>query len=208
VNPVFFEPVDTAAVAQVRRQHGSDRPLLLYVGRRDPNRNLVPLIRTVGLLRERGVQAVLLVAGRRDPRYPEPEQVVDELRLQQSVKFLGFVELPDLRILYRAASVLVFPSFYEGFGLPPLEAMASGTPVVCSARASIPEVVGDAAVFVEPDQPESIASGVQRVLGDSALRAELVRRGGERARLFSWEKSAELVSSVYRQLAAVRVRGQ
>jgi glycosyltransferase involved in cell wall biosynthesis len=118
------------------------------------------------------------------------------------VRFLGFVRDETLAVLYRLASVFAFPSLYEGFGLPVLEAMASGTPVVTSNVSSLPEVAGDAAVLVDPYDVEAIASGLERVLSDPALASELSRRGLRRAREFSWERSVVRTHDIYREVVA------
>jgi glycosyltransferase involved in cell wall biosynthesis len=121
------------------------------------------------------------------------------------VRVLGFVPDQTLQILYHLASVFVFPSLYEGFGLPPLEAMACGTPVVTSNASSLPEVVGDAAVLVDPYDARSIAEGIRRVLVDDQLRADLSARGEERARSFSWEQAARRVHQIYRDVSGETV---
>ena len=113
------------------------------------------------------------------------------------MRFFGFVPNQTLAILYRLAGVFVFPSLYEGFGLPPLEAMASGTPVITSNVSSLPEVVGDAALLVDPLQPEAIADAMRRVLSDATLRDDLRARGLDRARHFSWERSIRRVREIY-----------
>jgi glycosyltransferase involved in cell wall biosynthesis len=116
------------------------------------------------------------------------------------VRFLGYLSDDSLVVLYRLASAFVFPSLYEGFGLPPLEAMASGTPVVTSNVSSLPEVAGDAAILVDPYDVDSIMDGMRRVLTDASLAAELGRRGQERAREFSWARSVEKTRQVYQEL--------
>jgi len=116
------------------------------------------------------------------------------------VRFLGYVSDSTLRVLYRLASLFVFPSLYEGFGLPPLEAMASGTPVVTSNQSSLPEVTGDAAVLVDPYDVTSIVEGMRRVLTDAAFAGELRVRGPERTREFSWARSVEKTRLVYEQV--------
>ena len=123
--------------------------------------------------------------------------------MRQDVRFFGFVPDQTLAALYRLASVFAFPSLYEGFGLPPLEAMACGTPVVTSNVSSIPEVVGDAAVQVDPYDTAAIAGGLERVLADPALRATLVARGRERAQHFSWERSVRAVHASYMRVLGV-----
>jgi len=118
--------------------------------------------------------------------------------VHKHVRFLGFVPDDTLAVLYRLAAVFVFPSLYEGFGLPPLEAMASGTPVVTSNVSSLPEVAGDAAILVDPYEVGSIVDGVRRVLTDPQLAAELRRKGLVRARDFSWERSVSRTHEIYR----------
>jgi alpha-1,3-rhamnosyl/mannosyltransferase len=206
LNPIFTRTRSPHDLSEVLARFGVKGKLILYVGRRDPNKNVVPLIRSVALLRQQGLDVELLLAGKKDERYPEPEQTARELGLNEFFKAPGFVELPDLQALYQAASVMAFPSSYEGFGSPPLEAMASGTPVVCSDRASIPEVVGDAAVFIDPEDPASIAGGIRQVLIDDRLRARLIERGRARAQLFSWDAAAERVVGIYRRLKGLKPR--
>jgi glycosyltransferase involved in cell wall biosynthesis len=118
------------------------------------------------------------------------------------VRFFGFVPSQTLAILYRLAAVFVFPSLYEGFGLPPLEAMASGTPVITSNVSSLPEVVGDAALLIDPRDPEAIADAMRRVLTDAALREDLRTRGLARARHFSWDRSIARVKQIYDEVLA------
>jgi glycosyltransferase involved in cell wall biosynthesis len=117
------------------------------------------------------------------------------------VRFLGFVPDATLAALYRMAAVFVFPSLYEGFGLPPLEAMAGGAPVVTSNVSSLPEVVGDAALLIDPLDPGAIADAIARILTDKALRADLIRRGYERVHTFSWARSVARVKQVYAEVA-------
>jgi glycosyltransferase involved in cell wall biosynthesis len=122
---------------------------------------------------------------------------VHKYQLHRYVRFLGFVPDKTLAVLYRLASVFVFPSLYEGFGLPPLEAMASGTPVVTSNVSSLPEVVGDAAVLVDPYSAEAIADGILSVLRSSHLREDLRERGFARVKAYSWQRSVQRVREVY-----------
>jgi len=121
-------------------------------------------------------------------------------KLHKHVRFFGYVPVDTLSVLYRLASVFVFPSLYEGFGLPPLEAMASGTPVVTSNVSSLPEVVGDAAVLVDPYDPDSIADGMKQALTDSELRERLVARGLAKVREYSWERSVARIREVYEEV--------
>jgi glycosyltransferase involved in cell wall biosynthesis len=130
---------------------------------------------------------------------------VESAGVRHDVRFFGFVPDSTLSALYRLASVFAFPSLYEGFGLPPLEAMASGTPVVTSRISSLPEVVGEAAVLVDPYSVEDIADGLARVLGDEALRAALIEKGRQRVAQFSWERSVRAIHCGYMKVLGVRV---
>ena len=130
-------------------------------------------------------------------RYGSLRRTVEGAGVRQDVRFFGFVPDRTLAALYRMASVFAFPSLYEGFGLPPLEAMACGTPVVTSRISSLPEVVGDAAVLIDPYDVEDITRGLRRALQDETLRAELIEKGRVRARSFSWERSAAAVHAGY-----------
>jgi glycosyltransferase involved in cell wall biosynthesis len=134
-------------------------------------------------------------------KYTALRRAVHQHQLHKYVRFLGYLPEETLAVMYRLAGVFVFPSLYEGFGLPPLEAMASGTPVVTSNVSSLPEVAGDAAVLVDPYDPQAIADGIYRVLTDDSLRHDLKRRGLDRATQFSWESSVRRVREIYGQVA-------
>jgi glycosyltransferase involved in cell wall biosynthesis len=148
----------------------------------------------------------LIIIGDEISRYPALRHAVIQSRVEHAVRFLGFVPIETLRAFYQAASAFVFPSLYEGFGLPPLEAMACGTPVVCSMVSSLPEVVGDAAIIVNPENVFDIARGMREVLLDRELRAWLARRGFEQLKLFSWERTASQVLATYEEIASSRNR--
>src|SRR5205814_3453356 len=144
----------------------------------------------------------LIIIGDEISKYPRVRRAVIQSRVEHAVRFLGFVPIETLRVFYQAAAAFVFPSLYEGFGLPPLEAMACGAPVVTSNVSSLPEVTGDAALLVDPTSAEEIAAAISRVLTDSALRADLKARGLARARQFSWERSVRQIREIYLQVAA------
>jgi glycosyltransferase involved in cell wall biosynthesis len=193
------------AVQRVRERYQLDGPFALYVGNIKPHKNLERLIDAFDLVRRGGFERLeLLIIGDQVSKYPRLRRTVDTHKLHKHVRFLGFVPDDTLAALYRLATVFVFPSLYEGFGLPPLEAMASGTPVVTSNRSSMPEVVGDAAVLVDPYSAASIAEGIQRVLSDTFLRQTLITRGLARAREFSWEASIRRIHDVYMDVASNR----
>ena len=142
-----------------------------------------------------------MIIGDTISQYPAVRQAVIRSRVEHVVRFLGFVPFETLRCFYQSAAAFVFPSRYEGFGLPPLEAMACGAPVVTSNVSSLPEVVGDAAVLVNPENVFDIARGIRDVLLDERLRAGLIRRGREQAARFSWSRTARQVLEIYKEAA-------
>ena len=146
----------------------------------------------------------LIIIGDEITKYPALRRAVIKTRVEKLVRFLGFVPLDTLRVFFEAASAFVFPSLHEGFGLPPLEAMAAGTPVVTSNVSSLPEVAGDAAMLVNPENVFDIARGIREVLLDDELRAGLIRRGHEQVRRFSWATAARQVLEIYQEVAASR----
>jgi glycosyltransferase involved in cell wall biosynthesis len=189
-------------MATVRERFQLTSPFILYAGNIKPHKNVDRLIEAYSILRRRGITSPkLLIIGDEISKYPKLRRLVHRFQLHPHVRFFGFVPEATLAALYRLASVFVFPSLYEGFGLPPLEAMAAGTPVVTSNVSSLPEVVGDAAVLIDPMDAGAIADAIARVLGDEALRAELVRRGLDRVTAFSWERSVARVREVYAEVA-------
>lgn len=187
-------------------------PYLLYVGRTNPHKNIPRLVEAFAVLRGeiqdhpvyRDLR--LLIIGDEISRYPALRHAVIQSRVEDSVRFLGFVPIETLRVFYQAAAAFVFPSLYEGFGLPPLEAMACGTPVVCSNVSSLPEVVGEAAEIVNPENVFDIARGMREVLLDGALRGRLVESGFEQARRFSWERTAQQVLDAYEEIGSYSQR--
>ena len=184
---------------RVRDRYQLNDPFALYVGNIKPHKNLERLIEAFCELRgePRFESLKLVIIGDEISRYQGLRRAVHQHKLHKHVRFLGFVPPATLAVLYRAARVFVFPSLYEGFGLPPLEAMYLGTPVVTSNVSSLPEVVGDAAVLVDPYSPASIAEGMRKALTDDALRASLRESGMARAREFSWAQSVGQIHQVY-----------
>lgn len=190
-------------IAQVRERYQLHAPFLLYAGNIKPHKNLERLIEAFGDLRRRGFDAVkLLIIGDQVTKYPALRHAVHRCKLHTHVRFFGFVPDRMLAVLYRLADAFVFPSLYEGFGLPPLEAMASGTPVITSNVSSLPEVVGDAALLVDPYDTGAIADALERVLSDEALRRDLIARGHARASGFSWERSVRRIREIYLEVSA------
>lgn len=198
-----FAPQDADAVEAVRRRYGLDGPFLLSVGSLEPGKNRERLLQAFARLRARGLEYTLAVAGQRAWRYEGEAPLARRLGLAEAVRFLGHVPAADLPALYSAADLFVFPSLYEGFGLPALEAMACGTPVVTSSVSALPEVVGDAALQVNPLDIEALAEAMERLLRDDGLRTDLRERGLRRAEEFSWERTARATLSVYGRAARV-----
>ncbi len=181
------------------------QPFLLYAGTIRPQKNIPRLIEAFAVIRgEMEAHPVyrdlrLIIIGDEISRYPAVRRAVMQSRVEQSVRFLGFVPFETLRVFYERASAFVFPSLYEGFGLPPLEAMASGTPVVASGISALPEAVGDAALLVNPENVFDIARGIREVLLDDDLRAKLITRGYEHSSKFSWSQNAAEVIATYKE---------
>jgi glycosyltransferase involved in cell wall biosynthesis len=190
-------------MARVRERYQLDHGFVLYAGNIKPHKNLVRLIEAFDELRKDGFEELkLLIIGDEISKWPALRRAVHKHKLHKQVRFLGFLPDETLAVLYRLAAVFVFPSLYEGFGLPPLEAMACGTPVVTSNLSSMPEVAGDAAVLVDPYDPHAIKDGIKRVLTDPVLRESLVQKGLIRARDFSWERSVARTREIYEEVGA------
>lgn len=182
-------------------------PFLLYAGNIRPQKNIPRLVEAFAVVRAQLADHPvykdlrLIIIGDEISLYPAVRQAVIKSRVEEAVRFMGFVPFDTLRSFFESASAFVFPSLYEGFGLPPLEAMASGTPVVTSNVSSLPEVVSDAAMLVNPENVFDIARGIKEVLLDEELRKKLIRRGQEQAARFSWERTAREVLEIYREVA-------
>jgi len=181
-------------------------PFLLYAGRISPHKNVVRIIEAFSALKAelkkdgRYPDLKLIIIGDELAKHPDLRRAVIRSRVQNDVRFLGFVPIGVLRIFYDLAKIFVFPSLYEGFGLPPLEAMAHGTPVVTSNTSSIPEVVGDAAVMVNPENVFEIMHALHRVLLDQTVRDKLKARGVLQAQRFSWDDSVRRMLTVYHEV--------
>ena len=205
-DPEFFTR-GTDGAGGILERYQIEYPFLLYAGNIRPQKNIPRLVEAFAVVREElAAHPVyrdlrLIIIGDEISRYPSVRQAVIKSRVEEEVRFLGFVPFDTLRCFYEAAAAFVFPSRYEGFGLPPLEAMACGTPVVTSNVSSLPEVVGDAAVLVNPENVFDIARGIREILLDQKLRAELVERGRRQAARFSWERTARAVREIYGEAA-------
>ena len=181
-----------------KRNYRIKGKLVIYVGRQDPYKNVLGLVRAFRrFLAEEKVDAKLLIVGPEDLRYVDVHRFIKQYKLQDKIIFSGYLEKRDLIALYRQADLLVLPSRYEGFGLPVIEAFASRTPVIAADTSSLPEVVGEAGLLISPDDGIGLAAAMKRILTDESLADELVRKGSERVATFSWEKSAQEVLGVY-----------
>jgi glycosyltransferase involved in cell wall biosynthesis len=199
----FNQPPPEDEVERVRERYQLNDPFVLYAGNIKPHKNLERLIEAFHMFRRYGYDHVkLLIIGDEITKYATLRRTVHRLQLHKHVRFFGFVPDQTLAVLYRLAAAFVFPSLYEGFGLPPLEAMASGAPVITSNVSSLPEVVGDAALLIDPYDPESIADAMRRVFADDELRARMRERGLVRARHFSWDRSIRRVHEIYEEVLA------
>ena len=212
-----FQPVeDGAQLAAIRQKYTLPERYFLYLGGFDQRKNLSTLLRAFALLVNRQQHCVLSLSkearlviagklpGRDSPLFPDPRRLVEELGLEERVVFTGWVAEEDKPALLSGATAFVFPSLYEGFGLPPLEAMACGAPVIASNSSSLPEVVGEGGILVEPTDVEALAEAMEALLADDALRADLRQRALAQAARFSWRQTALETLAVYRKVIGGR----
>jgi len=203
--PDHFGPImDNRELQRVRHNYGIDGDYILSVGSIQPRKNLARLVRAYASLRESGSAAKLpklVLVGKCAWLYDETLRALDETNIKDDVVLTGYVPETDLPALYSGALCFVYPSYFEGFGLPPLEAMKCGAAVIVGNRTSLPEVVGDAALAVDPFDVDAIAGAIKKVVNDSALRKDLSVKGQERAREFNWRETARKTLAVYEEIA-------
>jgi len=192
-----FRPLGSEQLEKIIGTYGLPGRYILYLGINKPHKNLAFLLR---VFRELRTGAKLVLAGKEDPRYLQPREETRRLGLGGRVVFLGDVPEKDLPMIYNGAEVFVFPSLYEGFGLPVLEAMACGTPVVCSSSSSLPEIVGDAAVILDPQDTGAWVAALTEVLENEQLREDRKAKGLAQAKKFSWNKTARETLDVYQSV--------
>jgi glycosyltransferase involved in cell wall biosynthesis len=196
-----FRPLPPAEVAAFRTREGLPDCYVLYVGTLEPRKNLPNLLRAYALARRKhGVTAPLVLGGGKGWGYESIFALVESLGLRADVRFPGYLPLADLPLWYNGASLFAYPSRYEGFGMPALEAMACGAPVLTTRASSLPEVVGEAGLLVGPDDIEGMADGLAAVLNGGTLGERLRADGLDRARGFDWAEAARQTVAVYREI--------
>ncbi len=201
IAPYFKRITDPIILEATRHKFDLKRPIILSVGTLEPRKNHLGLIKAFyELQRDKENSAQLAIAGGKGWLYEETLRTVKELKLEDKVRFLGRVSDLELITLYSLADVFAFPSFFEGFGIPPLEAMACGAPVITSNTSSLPEVTGDAAIQVDPHDIHALANAIARLLEDEYLRENLRQKGYLQVQKYTWTKSAHKMLSVYQKL--------
>jgi glycosyltransferase involved in cell wall biosynthesis len=195
-----YVPLSDEKINEIKLKYNLNYPFIFYVGGLAPNKNVNNLIKSFYKVKKLRIPHKLLLAGEKRLKYNSTFELIEKLNLQNDVIFTGYVPDEDLPGLYNAADLFVYPSLYEGFGLPPLEAMQCGTPVITSNTSSLPEVVGDAGIMINPYDVDELANKMYEVLTNEDLGNELSKQGIERAKLFSWKKCAEEHLKVYKEV--------
>jgi glycosyltransferase involved in cell wall biosynthesis len=199
-----FKPASPAEQEQVRRRYGLPEQFLVHVGVIEPRKNLTRLVEALQRLRDQGLNVPLVVIGPKGWLYDDFFRRLEQLPVRDAVSFPGYLPLADLAAVYTAARLAVTPSVYEGFGLPVLEAMACGTPVVCSSASSLPEIGADAARYFDPLSVEEMAAAIRTVWTDPDLQSTMRRQGLAQASRFSWQLAAHHTLALYNQVLAQR----
>jgi glycosyltransferase involved in cell wall biosynthesis len=204
VNHDHFKPATPDTIAAFKQQHGIGDNSIFYLGSVEPRKNLTRLIEAFAMLHKQApaLNAQLFIGGNLAWKYDEVLASIAQRGLSEHVKLIGRVSDDDLPKWFSACAVMAYPSLYEGFGLPPLEAMACGSPVVTSNVTSLPEVVGDAGIMVTPTDTPAIADALQRVLQDAGLRNDLRHKSLQRAAQFTWQHTAEMTMESYRKASS------
>ncbi len=195
-----FRPDSDAEKQAVKKKFSLGEKFLLYTGNWREHKNLVGLLQAFRKILDTQPSLQLVITGRPDPHYPEVQETISKLGLHDSVKLLGLVDFSDLVRLYGAASVYTFPSLYEGFGLPPLEAMSCGTPVAASRVSAIPEVCGEGALYFDPRDIDDMAKKILQLLTDDSLRQNLIANGKKQIQQFSWDTAAAETLKILRSV--------
>lgn len=192
---------DNEKFADIREKHSIPEKFILFVGRNEPKKNLDGLVKAYHMLRiNKPTGHKLVIAGKEGWANPEIQRHIRDLGLQKEIVFTGFIPPEELPYLYNMADLFVFPSLYEGFGLPVLEAMACGVPVIASDRGAVPEIAGEAAILLDPLDATAMADAMREVLANKAVSKGLAEKGLQRAGAFSWRRTAEETEKFYRDM--------
>lgn len=203
IDPSFSPSNDPGDIECLRTQHHLPEKMILFVGTIEPRKNVARLIRAFARAKRNAhLPHRLVLVGARGWKDQEVDAAIEQEGIAEQVIFAGYVAQEELPRWYRAADLFVYPSLYEGFGLPPLEAMACGAPVVSSNASSLPEVIGDAGLLVAPDDEDALADAITRALTDAALREQMIERGLKQAAKFSWARAARETTDIYRTVLA------
>jgi len=200
-----YKRLSTGEVDNIKKKYQLGEKFILYLGSEQPRKNFTLLLKSFHKLKTRhGLEGIKLVKVGR-PQLPESQRnttfdLIDQLKIRKNVIFIDYVPEEDLPALYNASDLFVFPSLYEGFGLPVLEAMACGVPVITSNSSSLPEVVGDAGIMVDPYDVDGLAGEMYKVWTDEDLKEDLRKRGTDRAKMFSWERTADKTFNIYKEV--------
>ena len=206
VSPLFQRIGDSGLLEEVRRKYGISRPFILYAGIYKPRKNHAGLLRAFQELRANGIDAELVIAGPMNGGEAALKRLAQDLEIADAVRLTGSVSDSELCGLYSAARLYACPSLYEGFGFTVLEAMACGTPVVCSRETSLPEVAGDAALYADARSPGQFAAALSEAFSDDNLRAEMVQKGNRNCQRFNWNKAAMHTLAVYERIVGPAMR--
>lgn len=195
---------EMASMESLQKKYGISSPYLLYVGTIEPRKNVIRLLRAFAQLKEEmGIPHQLVLAGSMRWRAEEFQHAISGNCWKDQIILTGYVSGAEKNALYRYADAFVFPSLYEGFGIPPLEAMSFGCPVICSNKASLPEVIGEAGTYIEPEDVVSIAQGIWNVISSPEYRETVVEKGRQQSRKFSWENSAKKLAGICQEFLSI-----
>lgn len=200
VDSIFKKVNEPEAIDNLKRKLKIRGPLLLFIGLNKYHKNIQTLLESVKILKQKKRDFTLVLGGIKT-NSRNIEITANEMGISDRIRILSYMDDTTMLYLYNAADIFILPSFYEGFGLPPLEAMACGTPVIVSNCSSLPEVVDDAGILIDPREPEEIVAGVEKILDDSEFREDLISRGFDQVRKFSWEEAAERIYKIYEEVA-------
>lgn len=201
-----YHPRNQAMIKPFKQKYQLHKPYLLFTGQWRVHKNLLRLVEAFNLLKDKNPNLNLVFVGKKDPRFPELPALVKKLKLNHKIKFTGFVPEEDLPLFYNGALAFVFPSVAEGFGLPPLEAMASGTPVISSNVSCMPEILGDAAHYFDPYSIKDMAKKINEVIHSRKLQTQLVDRGFKQVQKYNYQKMARQTQQVYLEVLAKQNR--